>query len=117
MKIQELKVGDIIVITDRDTKNYLQIGRVKEICLPDDDNIEEEIIHYKKFHPYYTRDEVMHIIKVRKQYQNKSPYTVEFNLPRVTFAGEYSSSGLSIDTTYYDKTLSEKCRVLYREEE
>lgn len=113
----KLKVGDIIVITDSETVNYLQVGKVVNIRPyknPDD-------ISEKDVNPYITNEsKIKYEIKCLKERcirQNKYPYVVEYNLSDVNYAGEYSHCHLHITTECYDESLPRKSIILYREEE
>lgn len=113
----KLKVGDIIVITYRETKNYLQIGKVIDIRpYKNPDNIlEKDIADYLKRWKNESREDAIRYLRKNYKYNNEYPYVVEFNLSNVDGTGSYCD--LRISTSCYDESLPRKSIILYREEE
>ena len=113
----KLKIGDIIVITYRETKNYLQIGKVIDIRpYKNPDNIlEKDIADYLKRWKNESREDAIRYLRKNYKYNNEYPYVVEFNLSNVDGTGSYCD--LRISTSCYDESLPRKSIILYREEE
>lgn len=113
----KLKVGDIIVITDIETANYLQIGKVIEIePYRNPDNIsEKDIADYLRRWKNESREDAIRWLRDSYKNHNKYPYIVEFNLPDLNGTGTYCD--LRIKTSRYDESLPRKSIILYREEE
>ena len=113
----KLKVGDINVITYRETANYLQIGKVIDIRpYRNPDNIsEQDIADYLKRWKDATRRDAIRDLQHDYKYDNEYPYVVEFNLSKVDGTG--SCCDLRISTRDYDESLPRKSIILYREEE
>ena len=114
MHNSELHLGDIIVIIDRNTRNYLKIGSVIEVNIV---SLQEQIKKVKQMYPYYTRSQAIEFLQVQNSYTNKYTYVVEFVVAEFSNCGEYSSCQERIIKEYYDETLPQKCAIIYREEE
>ena len=110
----ELHLGDIIVIIDRNTRNYLKIGSVIEVNIV---SLQEQIKKVKQMYPYYTRSQAIEFLQVQNSYTDKYTYVVEFVVTKFSNCGEYSSCQDRIIKEYYDETLPQKCAIIYREEE
>lgn len=85
--MNKLNIGDIIIITDDRTINYLVVGRVIEVYSAEANR--------------------------RQTVTSKEPYRVEFSLPHTMT--EFSSCNWATETRYYDKTLPDKCKILFKE--
>ena len=114
MQNNELHLGDVIVIIDRNARNYLKIGSLIEVNIV---SLQEQIKKVIQMYPYYTRSQAIEFLPVQNSNTNKYTYVVEFVVTKFSNCGEYSSCQERIIKEYYDETLPQKCAIIYREEE